>query len=34
MDKASALEDAIQDGGRQVLVMQYLSPVAERLYSW
>jgi hypothetical protein len=31
VDKASALEDAIQDGGRQVLVMQNLSPLAERL---
>ena len=30
MDKASALEDAIQDGGRQVFVMQSLSPLAER----
>ena len=28
-DKASALEDAIQDGGRQVVVMQHLSPLAE-----
>jgi hypothetical protein len=25
VDKASALEDAIQDGGRQVLVMQNLN---------
>jgi len=24
MDKTSTLEDAIQDGGRQVLVMQHL----------
>ena len=31
MDKASALEDAIQDGGRQIFVMQNLSPFAERL---
>ena len=29
-DKASALEDAIQNGGRQVLVMQHFSPLAER----
>ena len=30
MDKTSTLEDAIQDGGRQVLVMQHLSPLGER----
>jgi RNA-directed DNA polymerase len=29
--KKSALQDAIQDGGRQVLVVQHLSPLAERL---
>ena len=29
-DKASALEDAIQDSGGQVVIMQYLSPIAER----
>jgi hypothetical protein len=31
MDKASALQDAIQDGGRQVLIVQNLSPLAEWL---
>ncbi len=30
MDKASAFEDAIEDGGRQVVVMQHLPPLAER----
>jgi hypothetical protein len=31
MDKASALQDAIQDGGCQVFIVQHLSPLAERL---
>ena len=31
MDEASALEDAIQDGGRQVLIVQHPSPLAEWL---
>ena len=31
VDKTSTLEDAIQDSGRQVLVMQNISPLAERL---
>jgi len=31
VDEASALEDAVQDGGGQVLVVQDLSPLAERL---
>ena len=31
VDKASALKDAIQDGGRQIFVMQNLSSFAERL---
>jgi hypothetical protein len=31
VDKASAFEDAIQDGGRQILVVQHSSPLAEGL---
>jgi hypothetical protein len=31
MDKATALQDPVQDSGGQVFVMQDLSPLAERL---
>ena len=31
MDKASALEDTIQYGGRQIFVVQHLPPLAKRL---
>ena len=31
MDEASTFQDSIQDSGRQVLVVQDLSPLAERL---
>lgn len=33
MDEASTFQDSIQDSGRQVLVVQHLSPLAERLIS-
>src|SRR2546429_268269 len=31
VDEASTLQDSIQNGGRQILVVQHLSPRAERL---
>ena len=31
MDKASAFQDSIEDGSCQVLVVQHLSPLIERL---
>jgi hypothetical protein len=31
VDKASALEDVIQDGGREIFVMQNLPPFVEGL---
>ena len=33
MDKASTLQDTIQDRGRKVFIVQHLSPFAERLIS-
>ena len=30
MDESSAFQDPIQDGGRQILIVQHLAPRAER----
>ena len=30
MDESSTLQDPIQDGGRQILIVQHLAPGAER----
>jgi hypothetical protein len=30
VDESSAFQNSIQDGGRQVVVVQHLSPLAER----
>jgi len=30
MDESSTLQDPIQDGGRQILIVQHLAPRAER----